>query len=116
MSPDQVIDMRPQGGYPDLFGYVEGKGIDQEALCRLFADTAGTQVEQGFFAELPYRRPVAAFYVVGIYFELRLGVDGRLIADDQVVVLLKGIGLLRILVDIDLAVEDARGLFEQYAF
>ncbi len=38
-------------------------------------DTARAQIEQLLFVNAPHRRPVAAFHVIGVNFQLRFGVD-----------------------------------------
>ena len=48
-----------------------------------------------------------AFHIVGINFQLRLGVDLRVVGEQQVAVGLLGVGLLRIFVDDNAAVENA---------
>ena len=51
-----------------------------------------------------------ALDVVGEDLELRLGVDGRVVGQQQRLVRLLGVGLLGVLADEDLAVEDAVAL------
>ena len=62
------------------------------------ADAAGAQVEDRVLIELADGRPVGALHVVGIDLELRLGVDLRLVGEQQVLVGLLGVGLLGVLV------------------
>ena len=50
---------------------------------------------------------MGALHVVGINFQLRLGVDLRIVGQQQVAIGLLGIGLLRVLVHHDAAVEHA---------
>ena len=99
-----------------FFRDVEGKGVDKQGSCGGFTDPAGPEVKQGLLAKLTYRGTVTAFYIIGIYFELGFGIDGRFLADHEVVILLEGVCLLRVLVYEDLAVEDAGGLFKQDTF
>ena len=80
-------------------------------MSRLRASSApmprGPQVEQRLRVQLPDRRAVRALHVVGEDLELRLGVDLRLVREQQGLVGLLGVGLLRVGADADPAVEDA---------
>ena len=69
-----------------------------------------TQVEDRLAVKLADGGAVRAFDVVGENLELRLGVDGRVVGQEQRLVGLLGVGLLGVLADEDLAVEDAVGL------
>ena len=68
-------------------------------------EAAGAQVEHRVVVELPDRRAVRALHVVGEDLELRLGVDLRVVGEQQRAVGLLGVGLLRVRPDDDLAVE-----------
>ena len=68
---------------------------------------ARPQVEQRLVVELADRGAVRALDVVGEDLELRLGVDLRVVREQQRPVGLLGVGLLRVGPDDDLAVEDA---------
>jgi hypothetical protein len=107
MVTDEPVDMGLYGAPFYFFRDVEGKGIDEEGSCGGFADTAGPEVEEGVFAKLPDGSAMTAFYIVGIDLELGFGIDGRFLTDDEVVILLEGVCLLRVLVYKDLAIEDA---------
>jgi len=50
---------------------------------------------------------VCAFHVVGVNFELRLGVDLRIVGEQQIAVRLLRVGLLRVFMDDDASVENA---------
>ena len=63
------------------------------------------QVEHRVLVELPDRRAVRALHVVGEDLQLRLGVDLRVVGQEQRLVGLLRVGLLRVLADDDLAVE-----------
>ena len=65
------------------------------------------QVEQLRRIELPDRRAVGTLDVVGENLELRLGVDRRVVGEEQYLVRLLGVGLLGVFADKNLAVEDA---------
>src|SRR6185437_9612260 len=115
MTSDQLVDISFHRADLQLLGDVESKGVDQKGLGRRFADPARAEIKKRFFAELTHGTTMTAFYVVRVDLELGFAVDGRPFADDEIVVLLEGVGLLRILVHVDLTVEDARGLLEQHA-
>ena len=70
------------------------------------ADAARAQVEHRVLVELADRRAVRALHVVGEDLELRLRVDLRVVGQQQRLVRLLRVGLLRVLADDDLAVED----------
>ena len=89
---------------------VVGEGEGQQAAGLVQADAARAQVEDRFVVELADRGAVRAFHVVGEDLQLRLGVDGRVVGQQQRLVGLLGVGLLGVLADEDLAVEDAAGL------
>ena len=79
------------------------------SVARLgLADAAGAQVEDRVRVELADRRAVRALHVVGEDLELRLGVDQGVARQQQVLVRLLRVGLLRVRPDDDLAVEDRR--------
>ena len=71
-------------------------------------DAARAQIEQLRFVELPDGGAVSAFHIVGVNFQFRLGVDFRIPRQQQIVVGLEGIGLLRAGMHDHLAVEYAR--------
>ena len=71
------------------------------------ADAPRPQVEERVLVELTDRRAVPALHVVGEDLELRLRVDERLAREEQVLVRLLRVGLLRVGAHEDLAVEDA---------
>jgi len=81
--------------------------VDQHPPGIVRADAARTQIKNGFIVQLPDRRAVCAFYVVGVNFQLRLGVRCRVIGEQQVFVRLLGVGLLRDFLDQDPPVKDA---------
>ena len=76
---------------------VAGKRVNQHDARRPVVDAARAQVEHRVLVELTDRRPVRALHVVGEDLELRLGVDLRLVAQEQRPVGLLGVGLLRVL-------------------
>ena len=70
---------------------------------------AGAQIEDRILVELADRRPVRALHVVGEDLQLRLGVDQRVVREQQRAVGLFRVGLLRVLAHDDLAVEHRPG-------
>ena len=91
----------------DPRGDVAREGVDQEVPGLRLADPARAQVEQRGVVELPDRRAVPALDVVGEDLERRRRVDERLLREEQVLVRLHRVGLLRVRPHDDLAVEDA---------
>ena len=73
------------------------------------ADATRAQIEQGVFVELAYGGSVRTLDVVGVDFELGLGVDLRRRREQEILIGLVGVGFLRGLVNVDLAAEDAGG-------
>ena len=71
----------------------EGKSVEQESRFRL-CDTTGTQEEESVCVELSNRRAVGAADVVRVDLELRVGVDERVVGQQQILVRLPRIGLL----------------------
>ena len=59
---------------------------------------------------------MAALDVVGVDFQLGLGVDHRAFREQQVLVRLSGVGFLRVLMDDDLAVEHPASTAAQNPF
>jgi len=115
MVANEPVDVGLNGIPFYFFRDVEGKGVDKKGPGCGFADPTGAKIEQGIFTELSHGGTVTALHVVGIDLQLGLGINGRFFADDEVVILLKGVRLLRVLVYKDLAVEDTGGLLEQHA-
>ena len=51
------------------------ESCNQHATCRFQIDATRAQIEQLLFLELTGRRAVTAFYVVGVDFQFRFGID-----------------------------------------
>ena len=73
----------------------------------VFVNSARAQVEERFFVDLPNRCSMRALHVVGVDLQLGLGVDLRVVGEEQVAVGLFRVGLLRIFVHDDPAMKDA---------
>ena len=97
-------------GDADRFDHIVREGMHQQLPGQSLSDAARAQIKQLRFVELADGRAVVALDVVGVNFELRLGVDFRIFGQQQVVVGLVGIGLLRARMHDDLAVEHRVGL------
>ena len=103
------------GSHPDALHQVGGEGVGEQAPRRLDADAARAQVEDRVLVELADGRAVRAAHVVGEDLELGIGVDQRLRGEQQVAAGLLGVGLLRLRVDVDAAVEDAARALVEHA-
>src|SRR5690606_24462097 len=86
-------------------GHIECKSMGEEYPSLRFADAPRPQVKQRFVIKLADGAAMAALHVVCENLQLRLGVYGRLLSDQQVIVLLKGVGLLCIEAHEYLAIE-----------
>ena len=92
-----------------------GERVDQHVARVGKRQTPGAQVEDRLVVQLADRRAVRALHVVSEDLELRLGVDRRVVGQEQRAVRLLGVGLLRVLPDDDLAVEHRAGRAAQDA-
>src|SRR6476619_3217129 len=95
--------------------HLAGKRLDEHVSCLAEADAARAQVEQRVVVELTDRRSMRALHVVGEDLELRLRVDLGVVGQEQRLVRLLRVGLLRVLPDDDLAVEHRARLAGQDA-
>src|SRR5882757_7576192 len=78
----------------DAVDNVLGEGVDQEVPRVDFRDAARLKVKQHLAIELADGSAVGAADVVRPDLQLRLGIDSRIVAEDQIFVGLLGIGLL----------------------
>ena len=85
----------------DSLGELGGEGVEDHLLRRLLFDTARAQIEQLLFVNAPHRRPVAAFHVIGVNFQLRFGVDLRQPPEQQIIVGHLTVGFQRERRDVD---------------
>ena len=104
---DQLLDVRAHGTFLHAVQAFAGERHQQQPARGHFVDSARAQIEQRIFFHLADGRAVRALHVVGVNFELRLGVDLRVIGKQQVAVGLLGVGFLRVLVHDDAAVKHA---------
>ena len=86
---------------------ISRKRMQQDTLSLLFGHSAGTQVKQGFGIKLACGCAVAAFYVIGVNLQLRLGVHRGLVCEHDGFVFLEGIDALCVLPHEDLPIEYA---------
>src|SRR5262249_48229265 len=94
----------------DAANNVVGEGKGQKSPGRFQANATRAQIEQSLIGKLADGGSVRALDVVGVDFELRLGVDLGIVRQEQCFVGLLGIGLLSVLRHANLAVEYASGL------
>ena len=96
-----------------FFDNIVRKGHHEQHTGFGLGNTARAHVEKCVTIELSHCGTVAAFYIIGIYFELRLGIDVRFFGGTEVAVGLYGRGLLRTLTHENPSVENTRcGVFE----
>jgi thioredoxin reductase (NADPH) len=76
--------MRADREILDRFHRLAQEAVDQHAPRLLGRDAARAQIEQRRLVEIANAGAVAAFDVIGVDFELGLGVDDRALADDQI--------------------------------
>ena len=105
--PDGFVQHLTHGAAFYAFDDFAGKGVNQHPPRGLFRDAARAQVKDALVVQLADGRAVRAFHVVGVNFQLGLGVGGRVIGKQQVFVRLLGVGLLRDGVDEDPPVKNA---------
>ena len=98
-----------EGGDAHAVEDFAGKGACQHPDGLAVANATGAQIEQSIFVELADGGSVRTLDVVGVDFELGLGVDLGRLREQEVLVGLVGVGFLRGLVNVDLAAKDAGG-------
>ena len=101
---------------PDPVEHVARERVDQHVARLLQVESSRPQIEDRVLVELTDRRAVRALHVVGEDLELRLRVDLRIVGEQQRLVRLLGVGLLRVGPHDDLAVEDGAGVPAQDPF
>ena len=89
----------------DVAQHLGGKGMEQQVAGLVARQAARLQVEQRVFVELADGGAVGALHVVGEDLELRVGVDLRVVREQQRPIGLLGVGLLRVGTHEDAAVE-----------
>ena len=89
-------------------------GEGQQATRGGGVDPSAPQVEELLLVQVADRRSVRALHVVGKDLQVRLRVRSGVVAEQQAVVALNRVGLLRDLMDDDAAVEDRRRLIVEH--
>src|SRR5579883_1774592 len=111
----RCLRVSAHGAVLDAVKAFTGKGLQEKTARFCFCDAARLQIEDRILFHLTDGGAVRTLYVVGVDFKLRLGVNLRVIAEQQVPVGLLGVGLLRIFVDDDTPVEDTVRLLVENA-
>ena len=99
-----------QAGMLDALDRLADEGLDQQRLGFLGRNAARLQIEQQVLVERAGGRAVAALHVVGEDLELRLVVGLGVLRQQQRVRRHLGVGLLRVRLHDDLALEHAAAL------
>src|SRR5205085_11971168 len=102
---DRFIELRFDGFDLELLDQLFGETISQQVAREFHVQSATQEIEQLFLFELPDGRAVRTFHIVGENLKLWLCIYARLCREQQVLVRLLRVRLLRIAVDEDLAVE-----------
>src|SRR5579863_2480790 len=113
MLVNQALRMGARHSRLHAFQALASESLQQKLARRNLVDAPRLQVEQSVFFNLADGRAVGALHVVGVDFQLRLGVDLRIVGKQKITVGLLGVGLLRVLVYHDAAVENAVGMAVQ---
>ena len=103
--PDERVEFFAQGIVFHAVDDLAGEGVDQHAARVLQPDASAAQIVNRFVVELADGRAVRAFHIVGIDLELWLRVGGGVVGEQQVLVRLLGVGLLRVRPDEDASVD-----------
>ena len=107
---DHIINGHMQAVNLDVVTDFSGKGIHQQHSSVGLTDTTLTHVEHGLLVELAGGGAVRAFHIVGIDFQEGLGINLGCGSQDDVGIVLLGIGLLRSRSYIYVAIEHRRSL------
>src|ERR1039458_2510634 len=99
----------------DALHHVAGEGADHDLPGLLQSDPAGTQIKNRLLVHLTDGGAMGAFDIVGKDFQLGLGVNDGVVGEEEVAVVLFGVGFLGFLADKDFAVEHAVGAAGQNA-
>ena len=97
----------PGVGKTRLAQALAGECKQQELSRRSFVDAARAKIEKRVLFHLTDGGAVRALYVVGVNFQLRLGVDLSFARKQQIAICLLRVGLLRVFVDDDATMKHA---------
>jgi hypothetical protein len=84
-----------------------GKRQQQNVACSGLGKAARAQIEQRILIDLADSRAVSALHVVCVDFKLRLGIDLRIVREQQITVGLLGVSFLCVFMDDDAPVKYA---------
>jgi len=104
---DKRLQLHAEWLQLDPIDHLLNEGINEEAAGCLLRYSARAQVEQRLVVQLTDRGTVCALYVVGVNFEPRSSIDLGMIGENQVLVLLVGIGAIGTVAHHESAVEHA---------
>src|SRR5207249_390312 len=90
----------------DFFNHLFSKAISQHISSESRIDAAAFEIEKLVFVELAHGCSMRALYVIGKYFELRLGIHARFGRKQKILVCLLRVRLLRAMSHKNLAVKD----------
>ena len=102
---DHVVDMFVQHLVSDMVAHLGSEGIHQQNPCIGLADATLAHVEHGLLVKLARGRAVRALHIVSIDLKERLAVDFGRRGQEDIAVVLVGIGLLGVFGHIHMAVE-----------
>src|SRR5215208_3647720 len=92
------------------------KSVSQQFAAQIWIDAACLQVKEFLRIDLAHRCAVRAFHVVGVNLQLRLRVDAGLVRQQEVLVGLQRISLLRAFTNEYLAVENRPSVAVENSF
>jgi hypothetical protein len=104
---NELLDTIAGGSSFHALDTFAGERQKQQAPCRGFINSSRLQIEKRRLLDLTDGCSVGTLHVVGIDFELRLGIDLGIVRKQQVPVRLLGIRLLRVFVHHDATMEDS---------
>ena len=82
------------------------KGPNQDISRLLLINPTTTKVKERLIIKLPHRSPMGAFHIVSEDLQLWAGIDGCCIREQQALIGLHSVGLLRVLVDYNSPAKD----------
>src|SRR5262249_20532422 len=107
--PNNLVQLRTNGGVTETIDDLAGKGGGQNGARAFGADAPRAEIKNRFFIELTDGRAVRAFDIVSVDFQLRLGIDRRVVGKQQVFICLFRVGFLGGLPDQDASMKHAFG-------
>ena len=89
----------------DAVEYFSGESETQHFACGGFINATRTQIKDLLRVQLPDRRTVTAFDIIGVDFKLGFGVDLGITGEHQIVIAQLRVAVLRLLIDQYAAIE-----------